>query len=62
MIYWPFHISVSSRELFFQTTDSVKLHLQKVIRERDQANTSAMQIRTDFEKLLVQSNQVEIFF
>ena len=31
------------------------------MRERDQANSSAMQIRTDFEKLLLQSNQVGRF-
>jgi len=29
--------------------------------ERDQANTNTMQIRSDFEKLLLQSNQVKIF-
>jgi len=28
------------------------------MRERDQANSNTMQIRTDFEKLLLQSNQV----
>ena len=29
------------------------------MRERDQANTNTMQIRSDFEKLLLQSNQVK---
>jgi hypothetical protein len=28
------------------------------MRERDQANSNTMHIRTDFEKLLLQSNQV----
>jgi hypothetical protein len=34
------------------------------MRERDQANSNTMQIRTDFEKLLLQSNQVRdiVFF
>ncbi len=45
----------------FQTTDSVKLQIQKAMRERDQANTNTMQIRSEFEKLLLQSNQVKIF-
>ncbi|CAF1298323.1 unnamed protein product [Adineta steineri] len=40
-----------------QTSDSVKLEIQKAMRERDQANTNTMHIRTDFEKLLLQSNQ-----
>jgi hypothetical protein len=31
------------------------------MRERDQANSNTMQIRTDFEKLLLQSNQVRNF-
>ena len=31
------------------------------MRERDQANSNTMQIRTDFEKLLLQSNQVRHF-
>jgi hypothetical protein len=31
------------------------------MRERDQANSNTMQIRSDFEKLLLQSSQVEIF-
>ena len=44
-----------------QASDSVKLQIQKAMRERDQANSSAMQIRTDFEKLLLQSNQVGRF-
>jgi hypothetical protein len=35
------------------------LQIQKVMRERDQANSTSMQIRGDFEKLLLQSNQVE---
>ncbi len=46
---------------FLQTTDSVKLQIQKAMRERDQANNNTMQIRSDFEKLLLQSNQVKIF-
>ncbi|CAF2470353.1 unnamed protein product [Rotaria sp. Silwood2] len=41
----------------FQTTDSIKLTIQKAMRERDQANSNTMQIRSDFEKLLLQSNQ-----
>lgn len=41
----------------FQASDSVKLQIQKATRERDQANANTMQIRTDFEKLLLQSNQ-----
>ncbi len=41
-----------------KASDSVKLQIQKAMRERDQANTNTMQIRTDFEKLLLQSNQV----
>ncbi|CAF0868492.1 unnamed protein product [Adineta ricciae] len=40
-----------------QTSDTVKLQIQKAMRERDQANANTMQIRTDFEKLLLQSNQ-----
>ncbi|CAF3816488.1 unnamed protein product [Rotaria magnacalcarata] len=40
-----------------QASDSVKLQIQKAMRERDQANSNTMQIRTDFEKLLLQSNQ-----
>jgi len=32
------------------------------MRERDQANSNTMQIRTDFEKLLLQSNQVRDLF
>ncbi len=32
------------------------------MRERDQANSNTMQIRTDFEKLLLQSNQVKDIF
>lgn len=36
----------------------MKLQIQKAMRERDQANANTMQIRTDFEKLLLQSNQV----
>jgi hypothetical protein len=32
------------------------------MRERDQANSNTMQIRTDFEKLLLQSNQVRDIF
>ncbi len=36
----------------------MKLQIQKAMRERDQANVNTMQIRTDFEKLLLQSNQV----
>ena len=32
------------------------------MRERDQANSNTMQIRTDFEKLLLQSNQVSDYF
>ncbi|CAF4218360.1 unnamed protein product, partial [Rotaria sordida] len=40
-----------------QASDSVKLQVQKAMRERDQANSNTMQIRTDFEKLLLQSNQ-----
>ncbi|CAF0905398.1 unnamed protein product [Adineta ricciae] len=40
-----------------QTSDTVKLQIQKAMRERDQANVNTMQIRTDFEKLLLQSNQ-----
>lgn len=39
-----------------QTTDSVKIQIQKAMRERDQANHNTMQIRSDFEKLLLQSN------
>jgi len=31
------------------------------MRERDQANHNTMQIRSDFEKLLLQSNQVKQF-
>jgi hypothetical protein len=31
------------------------------MRERDQANTNTMKVRSDFEKLLLQSNQVKIF-
>ncbi len=44
----------------FQTADSVKFQIQKAMRERDQANNNTMQIRSDFEKLLLQSNQVKI--
>ncbi|CAF0773995.1 unnamed protein product [Adineta steineri] len=40
-----------------QTTDNVKFEIQKAMRERDQANTNTMQIRSDFEKFLLQSNQ-----
>ena len=32
------------------------------MRERDQANSNTMQIRSDFEKLLLQSNQVRDSF
>ncbi|CAF1178007.1 unnamed protein product [Didymodactylos carnosus] len=39
------------------TTDTVKLEIQKAMRERDQANSGAMKIRNDYEKLLSQSNQ-----
>ena len=35
----------------------MKLQIQKAMRERDQANANTMQIRTDFERLLLQSNQ-----
>lgn len=45
-----------------QASDSVKLQIQKATRERDQANANTMQIRTDFEKLLLQSNQVRTVF
>ncbi|CAF5066733.1 unnamed protein product, partial [Rotaria sp. Silwood1] len=40
-----------------QTTDSIKHTIQKSISERDQANSNTIQIRSDFEKLLLQSNQ-----
>ena len=43
---------------FVQAADSVKLQVQKAVRERDQANQNAMHIRSDFEKLLLQSSQV----
>ena len=43
----------------FKASDSVKLQIQKATRERDQANANTMQIRSDFEKLLLQSNQVK---
>lgn len=46
--------------LSLQASDSVKLQIQKATRERDQANANTMQIRTDFEKLLLQSNQVRL--
>jgi hypothetical protein len=46
----------------FQTTDSVKFQIQKAIRERDQANHNTMQIRSDFEKLLLQNNQDSLQF
>ncbi|CAF3489715.1 unnamed protein product [Rotaria sp. Silwood1] len=39
-----------------QTTDSIKHSIQKSISERDQANSNTIQIRSDFEKLLLQSN------
>ncbi|CAF4553506.1 unnamed protein product [Rotaria sp. Silwood1] len=38
------------------TTDSIKHSIQKSISERDQANSNTIQIRSDFEKLLLQSN------
>lgn len=58
------HLSCYSRadkttnSLLIQATDSVKLQVQKAVRERDQANQNAMHIRSDFEKLLLQSSQV----
>ena len=45
-----------------KASDSVKLQIQKAMRERDQANSNTMQIRADFEKLLLQSNQVRNYF
>jgi hypothetical protein len=47
-----------STDFCLKASDSVKLQIQKAMRERDQANANTMQIRTDFEKLLLQSNQV----
>ncbi|UJR30926.1 hypothetical protein I4U23_018438 [Adineta vaga] len=40
-----------------QTTDAVKLQIQKAMRERDEANANTMQIRSNFEQFLLQSNQ-----
>lgn len=54
---FPFKILFKNNATF-KASDSVRLQVQKAMRERDQANASAMQIRTDFEKLLLQSNQV----
>ncbi|CAF3414380.1 unnamed protein product [Rotaria socialis] len=42
---------------FSQTSDCIKLKIQQVMRERDQANNKTVQIRSDFEKFLSQSNQ-----
>ncbi len=47
--------------LSLQAADSVKLQIQKAMCERDQANHNTMQIRSDFEKFLLKSNQVKIF-
>jgi chromosome segregation ATPase len=44
-------------DFFFQTADSVKFEIQKAMRERDKANHTTMQIRSDLEKLLLQSTQ-----
>ncbi|CAF3951417.1 unnamed protein product [Rotaria magnacalcarata] len=40
-----------------QTSDYIKLKIQQAMRERDQANNNTVQIRSDFEKFLSQSNQ-----
>jgi hypothetical protein len=46
------------KNIFLKASDTVKLQIQKAMRERDQANSNTMQIRSDFENLLLQSNQV----
>lgn len=56
------NISWMEKEILFQASDTVKLQIQKAMRERDQANANTMQIRSDFEKLLLQSNQVSFVF
>ncbi len=55
-------LTLISDKNLFQTTDSVKFQIQKAIHERDQANHNTMQIRSDFEKLLLQNNQDSLQF